>query len=252
MPAHYPRYLLTLLLVAACGAARAELYPSDWPSLQTGLLTGLLRGGCPDLAGTYALAPKVTPPFVEKPDSMADRWPFDTLTISGNVQESLTLRFTRSAATLRRWEASLSGDERAHVAKLNSREHRQSREFKESPDNSYREYISQWVLQPEAQLHFLPYKVKYECDNGWLKHHQGVLKHRRRGLPEYALDKSRALIRREDRLTGFGVPAPFVGQIPVITGADAAWTRFVRSEPAFSGTPPTPWAAGTTPVQIRN
>jgi len=252
MPATCLRRFLILLFAAGCGAAGAEPYPGDWPSLQTGLFTGLRRGGCPDLAGTYALDPKATPPFVTKPDPMAERWPFDTLTISGDVQKSLTLRFTRSAATLLRWEASLSEAERALVAKLNSREHRHSREFNHYSDDSYREYISSRVLQPEAKLHFLSYNVQYECNDGWLKHHYGAVKHRRRGYPDYALDQGRALIRRDNRLTGFGVPAPWVGQVPVITGSDPAWTRFVRSEPAFTGTAPAPWAAGATPVEIRN
>jgi hypothetical protein len=250
MPATCLRRLLILLFAAGCGAAGADPYPSDWPSLQTGLFTGLRRGGCPDLTGTYALDPKATPPFVTKPDQMAERWPFETLTISGDVQKSLTLRFTRSAATLLRWEASLSEAERAHVAKLNSREHRHSPEFN-FPDANYRDYISSWVLQPVV-LQILSHDDNYECNNGWLKQHYTAVKHRRRGSPDYALDRSRALIRRDNRLTGFGVPAPWVGQIPVITGSDPAWTRFISSEPAFSGTAPTPWAAGATPVEIRN
>jgi hypothetical protein len=232
----HPRWLLILLFAAGCGAASADPYPSDWPSLRT----GLSQGGCPELAGTYALIPQVAPPFVDRPDSMADRWPFETLTISGDVQKVLKLRFTRSVATMRRWEESLSQDERALVAKLNSRENRQGREFKDLRDDSYRYYISQWVLQPEA-IHFL-YNVAYACNNGWLTHHYG--NSGRRGYPDYGVDKGSGLIRRDNRLIGFGVPAPFVGQIPLVIGSDAKWKRFVSSEPAYTGTAAKPWGSG--------
>jgi hypothetical protein len=235
---------VAVALILAGGAAHAEPYPSDWPPVTAGFFAGLKNGGCPNLAGSYALDPSKPPPFIAKPDPMADRWPFEALTITGDVGQSLTLRFSRSATTMLRWQASLSPAERARIDLLNSVEHRRRPDFIRLPDSTYREYIAQWVLQPESQPHFLVFDAQYLCSKGWLHHGFGsrVPAHLRRGLPDYTRDRSGALIRRDNHLTGFGVPAPFVGQVPVVTGSIAHWSRFPATTAAATRAPDEPWA----------
>ena len=96
-----------LLVLCALVLNGCDGYPADWKSVKTPLFAS-----CPDISGTYRIGSNNEEGVGEShrlenslfrnilPSRMAQRWHWETMTISGNPQQALQVTLMRNPQTM--------------------------------------------------------------------------------------------------------------------------------------------------------
>jgi len=261
----FKRALALAVLGAACagGAPDGErARPEPWARL---------TGSCPSLEGTYALVAMV-PPFSQTDlgalaGDRGRQYPWETMTIAGDPDDSLVITLARSEAQRAEYRAALGDRDEFYARQFRELQRpaiRWSSGFATMTDSAYEANFWQLTLPP-TQRHVLTRRSHYRCTRGWVRfdrvvHDPGpdpmnprpdtvigeVLL--RRGEKGSLL--ARADYKDEKELTlwcGDGCRGIELG-----TWGARQWGRWPSAAPASDGVVARPWAEPFEPPPIRS
>ncbi len=179
MRAHSLSTTLFLLLAAAL-LVGCDGYPEDWARLDRPWLSS-----CPDINGTYRIGENDEEGVGRShgmeyalmfrnilPPRNAQRWHWETMTISGDARESLSITLMRSPETLENYKKQLfakggKGYYQKQYEDMHSPATRWSGGFARMSDDQYAANLEKLYVSPLAE-HTLVRGKDYECDGGWI------------------------------------------------------------------------------------
>ncbi|OYY74546.1 MAG: hypothetical protein B7Y40_04170 [Gammaproteobacteria bacterium 28-57-27] len=259
------KHLLRLLPIAplALGLSACSEYPSDWPAVNKPLFSA-----CPDIQGTYALttpsggniapvlhqSPIFRSIFTQKPG----RWPWESMTIEGDINTGFVVTLARSPQTLDAWREYFfaQGRKNYYRNQYNTMHAAQTRwrgSFAQMSDDEYAANLAELFITA-TQRYELTRGTHYECSNGWIKserwkHDPGPDRSRPEpdqldGHMQFGQDHAGNLVvesifQQAEQLNlwcGDGCKG-----IPLGTWTRHRWTQLNKTTPAHDGKFPRPW-----------
>ena len=250
------------LALSACG----QNYPPEWPGISKPWFST-----CPDLTGSYRIA-RIDAEgrqyeyldaavFAPEPNVRGRGVRWDIMTVSGSIDEALSLRFTRSpelVAALQRKADSRRKDNRKIFEDRQTPQYRWSEDNRRLTDAQFTERLNIGTEKTEITRTLL-FDVNYNCVGGWMGTDDGSANSVRddgairskKSLPEQEIgrDRSGGLIVHRGQTIEAELPIwcgdHCVG-IPLGTMTQHRWNRAesveAPVEPATS-VPAQPWLA---------
>jgi hypothetical protein len=260
------KHPLRLLLIAplTLGLVACDEYPSDWPAVDKPLFNA-----CPNIQGTYALttpsggnvAPVLhqSPPFRSLFAQNPGRWPWESMTIEGDINTGFSVTLARSPQTLDAWREYFfaQGGKNYYRNQYNTMHAAQTRwrgSFAQMSDDEYAANLAELFIAATRRYE-LKRGTDYECSHGWIKserwkHDPGPDRSRPEpdqldGHMRFGQDHAGNLVvesifQQAEQLNiwcGDGCKG-----IPLGTWTQHRWTQLKRTMPAHDGKLPRPWA----------
>jgi len=257
---------LRALLIASLAFALSGCneYPSDWPAVNKPLFNA-----CPNIQGTYALTTptggNITPVLHQSPlfrgifAQNPGRWPWETMTIEGDINTGFTVILARSPQTLDAWREYFfaQGGKNYYRNQYNTMHAAQTRwrgSFARMSDDEYAANLAELFIAATRRYE-LKRGTHYECSDGWIKserwkHDPGCDRGRPKpdqldGHMRFGEDHAGNLVvesifKQAEQLNlwcGDGCKG-----VPLGTWTRHRWTQLKRITPAHDGKLPRPWA----------
>ncbi|HOY77001.1 MAG TPA: hypothetical protein PLN33_04300 [Hyphomonadaceae bacterium] len=254
--------IVLALVLSACG----QNYPHEWPGISKPWFST-----CPDLTGSYRIA-RIDADgrqyeyldaavFAPEPTVRGRGVRWDIMTVSGNIDEALSLRFTRSpelVAALQRETDSQRMDNRKSFVDRLTPQYRWSEDNRRLTDAQFTERLHIGSEKTEI-TRTLRFDVNYNCVGGWMGTDDGSANSVRddgairsmRSLPEQEIgrDRSGGLIVHRTEMVEAEIPIwcgdHCVG-IPLGTTTQHRWNRADSVEAPIepvTSVPAQPWLA---------
>jgi len=259
------RHFLRLLLIAplTLGLIACNEYPSDWPTVNKPLFNA-----CPNIQGTYALtmpgggnaapvlhqSPVFRTLFAQNPG----RWPWESMTLEGDINTSFVVTLARSPQTLDAWREYFfaQGGKNYYRNQYNTMHAAQTRwrgSFAQMSDDEYAANLAELFIAA-TRSYELKRGTDYECSGGWIKserwnHDPGpdrsspkpdqLKGHMRFGQDHAGNLVVESIFQQAEQLNlwcGDGCKG-----IPLGTWTRHGWTQLKKTTPAHDGKPPRPW-----------
>lgn len=253
-----------LMLAALLGGC--DSYPQGWASVDRSWFATFSRD-CPDLSGTYRLHPGASSSLRLLEQSFIghhastyhDHWPWETMTISGNAAEQLTLTLARSPEAMAAWRAGLSHFQTRQYEAMMSPERRREAPWRDMSDQEYEDNLKKLFLWPLETVE-LKRGRDYSCTHGWIQHPQAAPASSR-GHAHAAIARNGEVSVARDR-KGFLVVHAVYRSKPGFAGwcgdncfgfhlgsaVAHDWGHWAPTTPAWTGEVPRPWAGQPPPV----
>ena len=259
------KYRLSLLLIAIFGLSACNEYPSGWPAVNKPLFSA-----CPDIQGTYALTTpsggNIAPVLHQSPVFRSifmqtlGRWPWESMTIEGDINTGFVVTLARSPQTLDAWREYFfaQGGKNYYRNQYNTMHAPQTRwrgSFAQMSDDEYATNLAELFITA-TQRYELKRGTHYECSSGWIKserwkHDPGPDRSRPEpdqldGYMQFGQDHAGNLVvkstfQQAEQLNlwcGDGCKG-----IPLGTWTRHRWTQLNKTVPAHDGKLPRPWTA---------
>lgn len=265
--AHFPRSLWLAAVSASLAAAFTACLPNptEWDDARIEPFAALTFS-CPNLEGTYALkgggVPMSQTAFGRLATSDGHRFPWETMTIQGDADDSLVLTLARGdeqRARYRDYVFARGAYYERQYKEMHTPEVRWRSGFATMTDEQYARNIEELYLKP-VESHALRRGRDYTCGGGWLRvdrlvHDPGPDRNNPR--PDTVIGevhvrkgwKGELVARSEfDEDLEFSVWCGDGCQgVPIGNWTMHAWGRWQEASPASDGTLPRPWAEPFAP-----
>ncbi len=250
--------LRIVVLLLACLLGGCDSYPQGWASVDRSWFATFSRD-CPDLSGTYRLYPGAASSLRLLEQSFIghhastyhDRWPWETMTLSGNAAEQITLTLARSPETMASWRAALSHYQTRQYEDMMSPERRRAEPWRDMADDAYEDNLQKLFLWPVETM-VLKRGRDYSCSHGWVHPPQlpasaarGQHAGARNGEVGVARDRKgflvvHAMYRSRPGFVGWCGGNCFGFHLGGAVAHD--WGHWAPTQPAWVGDVPRPWA----------